>query len=801
MTIAIAGTRRSKDGLFARVHLGDDATDCTLSVSATTAEGAELPARVLPGPEEGDWLLVLPALSVTQVATLAATSWDGSVVEELTQKFNPLTSRINVAIPSLARRGSRSPLRLPDGRGILEEWDISVLRLVQGSEGQCICQGYASLVGAGRQAVEGALELRMLDGHGHDLALGGWTCLEDSVTPLEGHGGFFLRHVEFSVRIPSDANTIVVWVHALAEELSSGFSCLGPRAIAGLREAWKLIATPAAEDDAYGSWFATSHAARKADLSMQQSSSFDHALSFSVVSVLRGATPAVLREMVESVLGQSYGHLELVLVNAAPGDQRLASAVRGLELADARVRSVPLGADFGVAAATSEGIDAATGDFVCLLGEGDLLAPDALWCLASAISNESQCDLIYTDEDSIERGRHVRPIFKPDWDPDLLLGSDYLGGLTAVRKTLLRELGTMGRELDGAQAYHLALYASERARMVRHVPRVLYHAREQHGGQPGSVALASGLVALRHHLKATSPTATARASTRVPGGHEVSYALDKEPMVSIVVASRDRIASLDRMLESLRTKTSYERYEVIIVENGSVEPETFEYYRSAEAADERVRTIFWQGGGSYDEPALINFGASRAKGDYLVLMHNDVEVTDADWLRRLVSLCAREGTGAAGARLLRADGTIECSGMHLSTSGPIADDRHLLAVGGVAVGPALLHGVSMASGACLVVDKRAFDELGGLSAGFPQRNGDADLCLRLWGLGLRVVLDPQVTLLHHRPLVADEPTELTVEDLRSTGRLWESWPFGAATYDPTLNPNLDDRSAYRALPL
>lgn len=901
MSITVLATKRAHGRLYAQVHLSDEAADCTLRVSAATGDGSVVPVRALVGDDEGEWLVMLPSLATTAIVKLQAVTWDGEVAEETEQRFNPLTSRIAPPVISL-RRGSRglSPMRIPDVHRMLEEWDVMVLRLVSTPEGQEICQGYAELVSAGRQGVEGTVNIRVMDARGRDVSRGPWICLDDTVTRLADHPGFFMRHVEFSVRIPTSTNALVVCVDPATptdagEEgeqptLPSGFGCLSPRVMSGLREAWKVLATPAEDDESYDLWFSNTHAATEADLAMQQADSFDRTVSFSVVCVAREASAEALRATVDSVLVQSYGHLELVLVNAAPNNPRLASVVRGLELSDARVKSVPLGADFGPAAATSEGIDAATGDFVCLLGEGDLLAPDALWCLARAIANNPDADLLYTDEDRVVRGRHCSPSFKPDWDRDLLLGTNYLGGLMAVRSILLADLDTMGSDLDGAQNHYLALYASARARRVYHVARVLYHKQGESDAARGTTVLASELVALRRYLAEVEPDAIPRASTRVAQCLEINFAmpgadgelepidldLDEEalvedstvasgeqveqeqddsvaedaseeevqevqeaaeaedseaqealadeakaeadvpaadsvpakglaepvaqpPLVSIIIASRDRSDSLDRCLRSIREHTAYKNYEVIIVENGSEDPRTFEYYRSAEAADPRVKTIFYQQDGTFDEARLVNFGASRASGDYILLMHNDVEVTDGEWMSRLVSLCARKGTGAAAARLVRVDGTIESSGMHLTSSGPVADGRYLLSRANERPQTALLHSVTMASGACLMVDAAAFFQLGGMQLRYPARLGDADLCLRLWGLGLRVVIDPKVELLHHRSLVAEDCGSGTTSDIRAIGRLWESWPFGQSPCDPTMGPNLDQQSGYRAL--
>lgn len=802
MTIAITGTKRVKDGLYAQVNVSAEASDTLLTAHATTSDGSEVPVRVLRGESDGVWLLALATLSVTQMVTLSVLDAEGNTLEESTNKLNPIASRLPSPVRALRRRSPKGAPHVPSTRDALGEWNVLVDRLIGTHDGQNVCQGHAVLCGAGQQSVEGPLCIRALDAKGHDASGGTWTCLCDTVTPLQVHPGFFERRIEFSLRIPEEASTLVLWVRPDDEgELPTGFACLGPRVTARLRELWNTETLSAADDETYDDWFVSQHRAMPSELAMQQDGSFDRGVTFSVVSVLRGGSADALREMVNSVLEQSYGHLELLLVNSVPDNAELTSAVRTIELSDARVRSVPLGADFGIAAATSEGIDAATGAYVCLLNEGDLLAPDALWCLAAAIDAHPDADLLYTDEDRIERGQHVKPAFKPDWDPDLLLGTNYLGNLMAVRAELLHEMETMDRDLDGAQAYHVALFAATHARAVHHVPRVLYHARgSQEAREGGTTGMAPGLVALRRHMEATGVKASVRPSARVQQCYELTYELpDEPPLVSVIIANRDNVATLNRCLSSLRALTEYTNYEVVIVEHESADLDTFAYYREVEELDGRVRTIFYQGEGASNQACLVNFGASRAKGSILLLLAPDVEVTEAGWMTRLVTLCLREGTGAAGARLVRADGTIAYTGGFLSSHGPVALDRYRLAADCSRPEASLLHEVTLASAWCLAVDRAAWRKLGGISMAYPRRYGDADLCLRLQRSGYRVVLDPQVSLTTHRPLTDDDRMRRDSEDLRAMGCLWESWPFGSTPIDPSIGPNVSHLSAYRIL--
>lgn len=793
MAIEFGRARREGALLRMTVRLTDEAADCSLRARATTQQGDKVPVCARPGEDEGEWQLEVAALSVTQTIEAVASSWEGTEVERATQRVNPLATRLGVG--ASRRRGTAGTSH----DVALGFWTVVVDRLVRTADGVDVCQGHATLVGAGRQEVEGAVQVRLLDARGDDAAIGEWLCLDDTIAAHPGHPGFFVRRLEFSVRVSPTTTSLVVWVEPAGEHgLPEGFCHLAPRAVAMLREAWRTHATPAAEDETYDEWYRTRHAARPMELAMQRETSFDYEPLMSVVVVVREADPAHLRETVESVLDQTYAKLELVLVSAATIDRRLATTARSLELSDARVRSVPLAADFGVAASTSEGVDAAVGEFACLVAEGDLLAPDALYCVVAELQHGSAPDLLYTDEDRVGPSGHSHPTFKPDWDPDLLLSCNYVGGLMVVRTSVIAELETMGSDLDGAHDYRMALYASARAKGVCHVPRVLYHMRDARTTRGGVTSAAANLAALRADEAVRTSGALVRASSRVPAGHEVTYEVQGEPLVSVIIPNCDNVASLDRCLASVRALTSYAHYEVIVVEHGSVEPETFEYYRRAEREDERVRTVYVQGGEARDEAHVLDFGISRAKGDYLLLLGSDVEVTDAGWMTRLLSLCQRHGVGAVAARTVRPDGTVWECGLSLSQTGLVVCERHRdTHDGGHLDRGLLLHGVTAASASCLLVRADAYRELGGMGKGFPEGYCTPDLCLRLRNRGYRVVLDPQVMLT--RRCASGEVGERTADDVRAIGRLWGAWPYGRSAADATGNPNLDPQSPYGAL--
>lgn len=792
MGIEFGKVSRGAGVLWQALRLTDEAADGELSVRVQTQQGSPLPFALLAGEEENDWLLALPLLSVTMTITACASGEEGTAESEATRQLSPLTTRMRAAV-SLERQPLAAAADAPLGG----TWRLEVDRLVRTPDGSDICQGRATCSGVDAASLAGAVRVSLLDGRGEPVSKAEWVCLGDETAPDARHTGLVTRQVDFSVRLPGSVASLVVWVQPVdAPGAGEGFLCLDAREMARLREAWRAQATPAYEDEAYDTWY-QAHRATTQELALQRAAQQPGAPLVSVVVAVRKATPERLREMAHAVLSQTYEQLELVLVCSGSMDRRLASAVRSLELADARVRTVPLAADFGSAAAASEGIDAALGEYVCLLLEEDLLAPDALYEVACVIAADPEVDLVYTDEDRIEGRRHVCPLLKRSWDPVLLRSVNYVGGLMVARKSLFDGLETMGPALDGAEGYRLALHAGNLARKVRHVPRVLYHARMRQGASAGVSGAAAPLAALRAQLAEEDAPCVARASSRLPMGYEVSCEVQGEPLVSIVVPNRDGLQALERCVASILSLTAYSHYEIVVVEHGSVLPETFECYRRLEE-DPRVRCVFVQGEGSQDHARVLNFGASRAQGSHLVFLSPDTEVTEAGWLGQLLSLCQREGVGAVAPRLLLPDGTVDSCGEVLTPQGLVSVGRLRDRADGGPQGEALVpHAMTAASDSCLMVDLEAFRKVGGMAKAFPGRYGDADLCLRLWGRGQRVVLDPRVSLVMHRiPTRADDKT---VADVQAFGRLWQDWPFGADVVDPTSNANLDQASGYGCL--
>ncbi len=444
-----------------------------------------------------------------------------------------------------------------------------------------------------------------------------------------------------------------------------------------------------------------------------------------------------LEEAVESVAGQTYGNWQLCLCDDGSSDAWIAEYLTKRAAADARISFVRAPERGGIARAANQAAALARGEYLAFLDSDDVLAPHALAAMAGAIAGAG-ADLLYSDEDKLDgAGLRVEPYFRPAWSPDLLLSCMYMGHLLCLRRELFERVGRLRVECDGSQDFDLALRASEVATRVEHVPRVLYHWR-RHGA-----STASGSAA-RPHTHAAGKRAVEAALGRrgeagtvedgpIANSYRVRRRVLGEPLVSIVICSRDE-QLLSACLRAIQAQTAYSRREVIVVQHGW----------AGESAG--WRGVPWRG--AFNFAAMNNAAARAAGGEVLVFLNDDAAPLDAGWLEALVAQAQRKGVGVAGARLLYGNGAFQHAGMALeATAGTVHPHRDRF---GAEQWPWLAYAreVTAVTGACMAVRRGVFAELGGFDEAFPVNFNDADLCLRAWRAGYRVIYEPAALLRH-----------------------------------------------------
>ncbi len=803
-----------------------------LAASCATEQGNPLPCRLDWDARSGSPVATLAVLAVPQVLTVAQKGGPAASCT-ITPKGAQLKSRMNrmtrnAAADTIANADDRST------RGIRVD-----LAEVMTARSRMVARGTLTIAGATPQSVAGGVLLVALDQAGRQVAADPWVCLDDRT---QTDGTTASRRIDYSLWLPAGCAAFTLWARmepaaagapsgepgtastAAPNSARSGFLCCEDFFVADMRRRWQDEHRAANDDPAYEDWFLNHHRASERELAAQRAQAAEEP-AFSVFALVGRAPTGQLEELVSSVLAQTYPPQEVLLVNTRPGDVALAGRLSQLAgaapgAANVPVRVVPAdagtgtGADAGAAAALAQGLRACTGDFVCLLGEDGALEPDALRAFADALAEYPQTDLLYADEDRRRNGHYLWPFFKPDWSPDLLCSTNYLGHPLCVRQSLARELAPELAGFDGAPEHALALMAGERARNVHHVRRVLYHGAAV-SDSPNSLPLpprdpADGARAIRAHLERLGINAqvTPYDEPDLRGTYRVAYRFGADaPLVSLVIPNKDMVPVLDRCLASIRQKTTYPNYEVVVVENNSTEPETFAYYQRAQDADPRVRVVTLQTDGTFNFPRTINFGVAHAQGDYVLMLNNDTEVISPDWLEQMMGLCQREDVGAVGAKLLFPDGTFQHAGVdfdggpgHLGfhLPGDSLDYYHLYQ---------LPQDLTMVTGACLLCSRSLYDELGGLDEAFCVDYNDVDFCLRIRAKGLLVAYQPTAELYHYDSVTrgAHDRDMRTQRQraakemlfIREKGLLMQRWPGYYYWGDPYLSPSL--HGPYRTL--
>ena len=432
------------------------------------------------------------------------------------------------------------------------------------------------------------------------------------------------------------------------------------------------------------------------------------------------------------------------------------------------------------AASVDGALDGLTADFVVPLRIGDLLSETALFRFAEAMQSKPGSKIFFGDHDHLdEQGRRRRPWFKPRWNEEMFLAQDYLSAAVAIDGGLARTVASTAVSLDALLLAATALVGED----IVHVPHILCHVATAPESRQDR------LEAVRQHVQPLGATCTPGPF----GTTKVQWPLPSGlPLVSIIVPTRDKLELLQPCIQGLLERTDYANFEVVIIDNESVEQRTRAYLAEV-VRDPRVRVLPFPGGFRFG--AMNNHAAGQARGDFICLLNNDTEIIDADWLTQLMRYAVRPEVGAAGAKLLYDDGSIQHAGVIVGIGGAAGHAHRSLPDDhpGYFRQAHVAQFVSAVTAACLVVDKRKFIAVGGLDeAELPVAFNDVDLCLKLQKAGWRNVYVPHAVLLHHESKSRGSDTlRRNIDRFRREERvLQERW--GTRNYsDPLLNPNLD----------
>lgn len=546
------------------------------------------------------------------------------------------------------------------------------------------------------------------------------------------------------------------------------------------------------------------HLPDRNELEKQKKTSFGYRPKISFVVPLYKTPEKYLRRLTESFQEQTYSNWELCFSDGSGAQSPLTELLKELTAKDNRIKYVSHEESLQISENTNSAIEIATGDFIAFADHDDELTPNALFECVKAINEKPQTLVIYTDEDKMSMDGHkfFQPHFKPDYNPDLLCTVNYICHLFVVSRKVIEKVGGLRSEFDGAQDYDFVLRCVEAVKdeEICHIPKILYHWRcheDSTAENPESklYAFEAGRRAVQAHYERTGIRAEVFKGEYL-GLYRTKFIRDHDPLISIIIPNKDHIDDLKRCMESIEQKSTYKNYEYIIVENNSTDSATFEYYKKLEAENPKVRMVYWDGVFNYS--AINNYGASFAKGEYLLLLNNDTEIINPDCLEELLGYCMRKDVGAVGARLYYEDDTIQHAGVVIGFGG-IAGHCFVQQKRGTT---GYCHRIicaqdySAVTAACMMVKKSAFDAVGGLSEELAVAFNDIDFCMKLRKAGYLIVYNPYAELYHYesKSRGLEDTPEKVARFNKEIATFEKKWPEILENGDPYYNPNLTLKS-------
>ena len=535
-------------------------------------------------------------------------------------------------------------------------------------------------------------------------------------------------------------------------------------------------------------------------------------VSFSVVIPVFETPNNYLKELLDSLLKQTYPYLEVCIADGSRPGADKGRLLEEYARKDPRLKYKVLGENLGIAGNTNAALDMATGDFIVLCDHDDVVPENALYECAKMIAEDPECDCLYTDEDKldVDGGGVFDPHFKPDFNIDLLRSVNYICHLFVFRRELIcsGRVGKFDPAFDGAQDYDFIFRITENSRCIKHVPKILYHWRchmNSTASNPESklYAFEAGARAIRAHYNRVHPELAIEKIEKGEdyGIYHTYFEIKEEPLVSVVIPNKDHTDDLDKAIRSLM-KGNYKNLEFVVVENNSTLDKTWKYYEDIQKEFPNVKVVRFEEKG-FNFSKLNNFGVKFTSGRYIIFMNNDVEMIDPDSIKEMLGYCRREDVGITGCKLLYEDDSIQHAGVVIGFGG-IAGHTF---IGLYDYQKSYFHRAvtaqdySAVTAACLMTKRDVFDSVGGFSEDLAVAFNDIDYCLKVRSKGKLVVYDPYASFHHYESKsrgLEDTPEKVDRFN-REVARFMKKWPEILEKGDPYYNPNLTLRKSNFAL--
>ncbi|PXV87296.1 GT2 family glycosyltransferase [Lachnotalea glycerini] len=564
------------------------------------------------------------------------------------------------------------------------------------------------------------------------------------------------------------------------------------------RQAYELFGTKS---------FPTEEEARK-----QRETKFCREIKFSILVPLYNTPKKYLHEMIDSVVNQTYQNWELCLADGSDDKHNYVGDIcKEYNNKDKRILYKKIEKNLGISGNTNVCFEMAHGDYMALFDHDDILHPSALYENMKVIC-EKGADYVYTDEatfhgNSIDNMSTMH--FKSDFAIDTLRANNYICHFSTFDAKLLEKTGLFRSEFDGSQDHDMILRLTSAAKNVCHIPKILYYWRSHKNSVASDInakvyAIDAAKRAVEDHLTQCGIDGDAQSTKAFPTIFKINYHLKAKPIVSIIIANKDHLRDLSNCIESINYKSTYDNYEIIIVENNSTDEKIFEYYDTLDKV-RNIRVVKYEGEFNYS--AINNLGASYAKGEYIILLNNDTEIITGNWIEELLMYAQREDVGAVGAKLYYEDDTIQHAGIviGLGAHRSAGHTHYRLPKTNLGYMGKLYYAqdVSAVTGACLMVKKRLFDQLNGLDENFAVALNDVDFCLRLREMGFLNVFTPFAELYHYesKSRGLDDKDEKAKRYNEEVAKFRQRWSTLLESGDPYYNVNFSlDSAEYKVVP-
>lgn len=508
-------------------------------------------------------------------------------------------------------------------------------------------------------------------------------------------------------------------------------------------------------------YFGTESFPSAEEIKRQRGTKFERDITFSILVPLYNTPKKFLREMMDSVVNQTYPKWELCLADGSDNEHGfVAEIVQEYAKRDKRIKYKKIEQNLGISGNTNVCFEMAAGTYIALFDHDDLLHPSVLYENMKVIC-ETGADYIYTDEATFHGNsiNHMSTIhFKPDYAIDTLRANNYICHFSVFAAELLETTGLFRKEYDGSQDHDMILRLTTAANRVEHIPKILYYWRSHKNSVASDInaktyAIDAAKRAIEDHLKQCAIKGHVESTKAFPTIFRIQYELKTHPLISIIIPNKDHLKDLTRCIDSITNRSTYNNYEIIIVENNSSDPQLFEYYDILEKT-ENIRGVTFEGEFNYSK--VNNYGISFAQGEYYLLLNNDIEVITPEWMEELLMFAQREDVGAVGAKLYYENDTVQHAGIVVGLGAHRAAGHTHYKVPKANVGYMgrlyYAQNMSAVTGACLLVKKELFKSAGGLDEEFGIALNDVDFCLKLRNMGYLNVFTPFAELYHYESI-------------------------------------------------